>query len=167
LIFAESLVLSGLAGAAGIPFAIAGIRAMVSLAPSPIPRIGEGGAGLVADWRVLMFACAVSLLTAARCSVLPAITASAQDIVGALKEAHRARSRRSRARQAALVIGQLALAVVLTIGAGLLMRTWWALATVDRGFDPRNVRSSSDRSHPEPGWSRACLTRGERGHSRL
>ena len=107
-IFAESLVLSAVAGAAGIPLAIAGIRAIVSLAPSPLPRIGDGGAGLVADWRVLLFVSVVTLLTAALCSVLPAITASAQDVVGALKEAHRGRSRRSSARQAALVIGQLA-----------------------------------------------------------
>ncbi len=138
-IFFETLVLSVVAGAASIPLGIAAIRAMVSLVPSPIPRIGEGGAGLAAEWRIVLFTSVVSVVTAALCSVLPAITASRSDVVGALKEAHGTRSRRSIGRQRALVVGQLALAVVLTIGAGLLMRTWWALATVDRGFDPHHV----------------------------
>lgn len=138
----EGLVLSGLATGFGIVLGIDGIRALVSLAPGTIPRIGDGGSGLVADWRLAAFACVVSIATALACTMLPALASSSASPVSMLRDGSSGTTphhRKGAMSLAALVTGEIALAVVLTIGAGLLARTWWGLDTADRGFDPDNV----------------------------
>ena len=112
---------------------------LIGMGAGDIPRI----AGAVTlDWRMLAFALVLSMGTGVLFGILPALSsASATQAVIALKESEARISKdpsRSRARSV-LVVAEVALALVLLAGAGLLIRTFWALRTVDPGFDAHNV----------------------------
>ena len=137
----ESLLVSVAGGALGLGVGYAGIRAMLWVAPSQIPRIGQNATGIALDGLVLLFTLAVSVGTGILFGILPALAASRIDLIAAFKDGgtsadsgwHRARA------QSVLVVSEIVLALVLLVGAGLLIRTFIALREVDRGFDPRNV----------------------------
>jgi predicted permease len=137
----ESVLLFLAGGAAGLLLGTIGVHAMLALNPGNIPRIGEHGAAVALDWRVLAFTVAVSLLTGISFGLIPALGISRADLISGLKETT-SRSgtgfRQNRARSL-LVVGEMALAVVLLIGAALLIRTFIALRTVDPGFNTHNV----------------------------
>ena len=147
----ESMALSLMGGALGAALGSIGIRAFLSLYPNTplgvalnpvnIPRIGQAGSAVVLDWRVLSFTILVSLLTGVLFGLLPALQASSADLSTALKESS-GRSgtgfRQSKTRSA-LVISEMTLALVLLIGAALLIRTSIALRSVEPGFDSHNV----------------------------
>jgi predicted permease len=137
----ESIALSMLGGALGLILGFAGVRALLAVSPGDIPRIGEHGAAVGIDWRVLCFSLGISLLTGVVFGLFPAIGASRPDLNSALKESSNRSGtgfRQSKARSL-LVISEVSLALVLLIGAALLIRTFIALRHVNPGFNGHNV----------------------------
>jgi predicted permease len=128
----ESALLALLAGGAGVLLAGWGIRALVALAPPGIPRIDE----VAVDWRVLGFVSLVSIAATFIFGLAPAWQASRVDLNEVLKLGARGSvSARGGGRvRAALVVFETAAAVVLLIGAGLLIRSFASLSRVDLGF---------------------------------
>ena len=137
----ETVVLSIVGGGLGLAIGAVGIRALLALNPGDIPRIGPRGSGVTLDWRVLTFTLLVSVTTGLLFGAWPALRASRTNLTEALLS----RGRRSlnvlrlRSARALLVTAELALALVLLVGAALLMRTFVALRAADRGFDPHDV----------------------------
>ncbi len=137
----ESVLLSAMGGVAGLVLGAVGVRALLAVNPGNIPRIGEDGSAVTLDWTVLGVTLLLSLLTGVLFGLVPALHASRVDINSTLKEAtSRSGSgmRQNKARSV-LVIAEMALAIVLLVGAGLLLRTFSALHNVPPGFDPHNV----------------------------
>jgi putative ABC transport system permease protein len=133
----ESLLLSLAGGALGLLLAAWGVGALVALSPPNLIGSQEVGVSLP----VLGFTFGVSLLTGVVFGLMPALEAARFDPNEALKETGRgntggARSRRARA---ALVVSEIALALVLLVGAGLMIRSFTRLQAVDPGFDPKNL----------------------------
>lgn len=137
----ESVLLSFLGGAVGLLIGSWGVSALLAMNPGNIPRIGVAGAAVTVDWRVLVFTLGISLLTGILFGLVPALNASRPDLSATLKEStSRSGSglRQNKAR-AVLVVTEVALALVLLVGAALLIRTFVALRNVNPGFDGRNV----------------------------
>jgi predicted permease len=137
----ESVLLSVTGGILGLVLGYAGLRGLLAMSPGDIPRIGEHGGAVSIDWRVLAFTLGVSLLTGILFGLFPAIGASRPDLNSTLKESsNRAGTgfHQSKARSL-LVISEVSLAMVLLIGAALLIRTFLALHRVNPGFDPHNI----------------------------
>ena len=129
-LFAECLLLALTAGACGLAIGYAGIRALVAAIPGALP-----GVEVTAHAPVLVFALTVSALTAVGFGLLPALRASRVDLATVLKDAGpEVAGGRGHQRQSLLVVAELALAIVLLVGAGLLSRTFVATRTLDRGF---------------------------------
>ena len=137
----ESVLLSVTGGILGLVLGYVGLRALLVMSPADIPRIGEHGGAVTIDWRVLAFTLGVSLFTGILFGLFPAIGASRPDLNSTLKESsNRAGTgfHQSKARSL-LVISEISLAMVLLIGAALLIRTFLALHQVNPGFDPHNL----------------------------
>jgi predicted permease len=137
----ESVLLSIAGGALGLALGMAGIRALLAVNTAGLPRVGEAGAVVTVDWRVLAFALGISVGTGLVFGLIPALQASAADLHGTLKESSsRAGTgfRQNRTRSV-LVVAEVALALVLLIGSALLVRTFVALRNVDPGFDASGV----------------------------
>ena len=137
----ESLVLSLIAGIAGVVAAAGALGFIVRFVPSKIPRLSE----INVDWRVLLFGLLISVTTGLVFGFAPAIQSAKADLVSAIREGAWGSgygSKTSRLR-GALIISELALAVVLLIGAGLLLRTFWFLLREDPGFNPDKVVAAS------------------------
>jgi predicted permease len=141
----ESLALSLVGGLLGLLMGFAGLRLLLSMSPSDIPRIGENGSAVVLDLRVLLFTLGVSLLTGIVFGLVPAISASLPNLATSLNESS-SRSglgfRHGKIRSI-LVIGEMALALVLVIGAALLIRTFLKLEDVNPGFTTHNVLTAT------------------------
>jgi predicted permease len=133
----ESLVLATLSGVAGLAFATIGVRVLAAWNPSSIPRV----AGVSVDWRVLAFTALVALVTTMVFSLAPAVRLVRADVTDAMKEgsANATTGGGRRRFRNALVVVEMALAVVLLIGAGLMLRTLWSLQRIDLGFNPSGV----------------------------
>jgi putative ABC transport system permease protein len=130
---AEGIVLAVTAAVAGTVVAAAGVRALVALAPAEIPRIATA----TVDLRVLGVTLLVSLIAGIVFGAVPWIQAFRVDLQGFLKGegGHGASAGRDRGRvRSALVVAEFALAVMLVIGAGLLIKSFWRLQHVDAGF---------------------------------
>ena len=134
LLFAESLVLAISGGALGITLAVWGVRALVPLYPTGLPRAAE----IRLSAPVLAFSMLLSLGTAVLVGLAPALRASRTDLNAALKSGARARGRRTGRLRATLVVAQVAIAMVLLTGAGLLVKSF-VLRTRVSGFNPSNV----------------------------
>ncbi|HVF43312.1 MAG TPA: ABC transporter permease, partial [Pyrinomonadaceae bacterium] len=133
----ESLMLALAGGAAGLLLALWGTDVLVAAGPADIPRVSQAGL----DARVLSFTLLVSVSTGVLFGLVPALQASRPDLTGALKEGSRGSTeglRRNRFRSA-LVVAEVAVSLVLLIGAGLLMRSFVRLMQTDPGFDPARV----------------------------
>jgi putative ABC transport system permease protein len=133
----ESLVLAIAGGVAGAGLAWAGVKYLVSLNPESVPRLAE----VRVDGPVLFFALGVSVLTGLLFGLAPALHSARSEPVTALKEAGRgagggAARRRTRA---VLTVAEVALAVALLAGAGLLVRSFAKLTSVDPGFEPAHL----------------------------
>jgi len=137
----ESFLLSATGGVAGLFLGIVGIRALLALNAVNLPRIGDHGSAVTADWRVLSFTALVSLVTCVLSGLVPALQVSRADLSEALKESASriGTSFRENKARSLLVFGEVALAVILLAGAGLLIRTFIALRSVNPGFDPHHV----------------------------
>ena len=137
----ESVLLAVAGGVLGLILGFVGVRALLALNPGDIPRIGEHGAAIGIDWRVLLFTLGVSVFTGILFGLFPAIGAARPDLNTTLKESsNRAGTgfRQSKGRSL-LVISEVSLALILLIGAALLIRTYIALRNVNPGFDPHQV----------------------------
>jgi putative ABC transport system permease protein len=144
----ESLMLALAGGALGAVLAMWGTDLIVSFSPADITRIAETRL----DARVLAFTALVSVLTGAVCGLAPALGVSRERLAEALKEGGRSSTgglRSGRARRL-LVVVEVSLALVLLVGAGLLIRTLMRLQTVALGFDPRNVLTMTVAKSPSP-----------------
>ena len=141
----ESLALSLVGGLLGLLIGFAGLRLLLSMSPSDIPRIGENGSAVVLDLRILLFTLGVSLFTGILFGLVPAISASRPNLAASLNE-NSSRSglgfRHGKIRSL-LVISEMALALVLVIGAALLIRTFLKLEDVDPGFTTHNVLTAA------------------------
>jgi putative ABC transport system permease protein len=133
----ESVVLASLGGVLGVAAAYWAIALLKRVAPSVLPRLET----VAVDGWVLAFAVAVTIVTAAATGLVPALRAARPDLTDALKEGSGgAGTGRARQRlRAALVVGEIALAVILVVGAGLLIRSLWELRAVNPGFDPEGL----------------------------
>jgi putative ABC transport system permease protein len=131
----ESLLLGLFGGVVGILFAIWGLDVTLGLMPEGAPRAGE----IRIDWVVLAFAVGCTLATSLLFGLAPILHTRVQDLHGSLKEGQRsATSPRQRFRRA-LVVSEVALAVVLVIGCGLMIRSFSRLSQVDVGLRPDHL----------------------------
>ena len=137
----ESVLLAVAGGLLGLLLGFLGVRALLAMSPAGLPRIGENGAAVGLDWRVLAFTLGISLVTGIVFGLFPAFAASRTDLNSSLKESSNRSGtgfRQGKAR-ATLVVSEVSLALVLLIGAALLIRTFVALHEVNPGFDAHNV----------------------------
>ncbi len=133
----ESTVLALAGGAAGLLFAWVGMKLLLALKPAAL----QDFSAIHMDNAVFLFVFAVSLLTGIVFGLVPAWSAARANITDSLREGARisgAGAPRSRLRNV-LVASEFALALVLLVGAGLLIKAFWRLSSVDPGFDPANV----------------------------
>ncbi len=137
----ESVVLSVAGGALGLVFGIVGIRALLAVNTANLPRVGEDGALVGVDWRVLAFTLLVSMGTGIIFGLIPALHRSKADLTSTLKESagRSGTGFRQNKMRSILVVSEVALALVLLIGSALVIRTAIALNRVDPGFDSHNV----------------------------
>ena len=137
----ESVLLSLAGGVAGLALGLIGIRALLAINTAGLPRLGEKGTLVGADWRVLVFTLLVSVATGILFGLIPALQSSRADLSATLKESggRTGTGFRQNKVRSLLVIAEVALALVLLVGSALLIRTSVALAGVDPGFDPDNV----------------------------
>jgi putative ABC transport system permease protein len=133
----ESLLLALSGGALGLLLATWGTELLLALSPENIPRLAD----VHVDGRVLAFTALAALLTGVIFGLLPGLHATRPDLVESLKESGRGTTdglRRNRLRSA-LVVAEVALALVPLVGAGLLIRSFLLLQRVNPGLDPHNV----------------------------
>lgn len=133
----ESSLIAGIAGAMGVGVAAVTIRALVSFGPSDLPRLSEIAVGPTE----LAFAVLLIAFIALFCSAVPALRIGRVQLANSLREGGRAGTAgRTRQRvRGALVAAQIALALVVLAGSGLLVRTFQRLSAVKPGFEPENV----------------------------
>jgi predicted permease len=136
----ESVLLASIGGALGLLLAYAADR-LLTVETAHYHRFSVPNASVInIDWRVLFFSLAVTLATGILFGLAPAVTASRTDLNECLKEGVTSTPESGRRRlRNSLVISEVALALVLLTGAGLLIRTFLRLLQVDLGFDPTNV----------------------------
>jgi predicted permease len=176
----EGILLSLVGAAFGMLLAFAGLRVLVATNAGSIPRVGE----IDIDWQVLLFTLAVSVLTGIVFGLAPILHMRAVSLHATLKAAAGRVSAASAAQRfrSMLVTAELALALVLLIGSGLMVKAFWKLQEVNAGFDPTNVlslrlslpatnyrdapaisgfyKSLSDRVNALPGVISAAVVRG-------
>jgi putative ABC transport system permease protein len=140
-ILTESILLSLTGGAIGVFAGYFGVRALLDVNPVTLPRIGDHAEAISLDWRILLFAFGMSLFAGAISGIIPATKASRADPAATINEgaarsgvgAHGTKTR------SILVICEMALAMVLLVGAALLIRTFRNTSTVNPGFQMHNV----------------------------
>jgi len=137
----ESVLLAVTGGALGLGLGFLGVRWLLAISPAGLPRVGEDGAAVGLDWRVLGFTLLVSCVTGVLFGLFPAFSVSRTDLNSTLKESSNrsGTSFRTGKTRAILVVTEVALALVLLVGAALLIRTFVALRAVNTGFDAHNV----------------------------
>ena len=137
----ESVVLSLAGGGFGLALGYLGVRVLPAISPADIPRMGANGSAIALSWRIFLFAFVVSVFTGILFGLIPALDASRADVSSVVKDSPSQSGmgfRGSRGRST-LCIVEMALALILLAGAGLLIRTFVAMRTADRGFDESNV----------------------------
>jgi predicted permease len=135
----ESVVLALAGGIAGLAIARWGTQVVLAAVPGGLPRMENIG---VDGW-VLAFTLGVSLVTGIVFGLAPALQVSVTDLHETLKEGSRGSTPGHRRLRNLLVVSEVAAALVLLAGAGLMLRTIWSLGTVNPGFDPRRVLTFS------------------------
>jgi predicted permease len=136
----ESMILSLASGIVGVLTAIAALH-FVQFLPARIPRLAE----VQVDWMVLAFALLVSLLAGLGFGLVPALQSSKAEIAVAIREGARGSgtSGKTNRLRGLLIASESALAVVLMVGAGLLLRTFWGLLQENPGFNPSRIVAAS------------------------
>jgi len=163
-LLSESVLLGVMGGALGVLLAFVLIRALPAVAPGDLPRIQEIGL----DLRVLGFAVVLSVATGLLFGLAPALQGSRVDVVRTINEAGAQsmggfRFMRGNRLRTTLVAAEVALAIVLLVGAGLLVRSFTTLVRVDPGYDPANVVTTQvslpQTKYPGPELQRAFWDR--------
>jgi putative ABC transport system permease protein len=132
----ESLLIGVAGGVAGLLLARAGVPVMLALAPAGrVPRASE----ISMDGRVLLFSLGLSVLTALVFGVIPALRVTRRDLARPMADAGRWATGGRTGLRGALVVAEMALALILLTGAGLLLKSFWRLQSVDPGFHPNNT----------------------------
>jgi predicted permease len=135
----ESTLLSVAGGALGLVVGVAGIRLLLSIDTGGLPRLGDLALAGLLDWRVALFALGISLATGLTFGLVPALVSARTDLNHVINRASRAGGIRGMRFRRGLVAAEVGLAVVLVIGAGLLIRTMIALGAVDLGFSTERL----------------------------
>lgn len=139
-LFVETLLLSVTGGAVGLGLAYLAMPAIRAMLDRQLPRSSE----LTLDGTVLMFTLAISMVTGILAGMVPALRSSRVDLNDTLKQGGRSNSQAGgRRTRNLLVISEVALSFVLLMGAGLMIRSLWALRHVNPGIDPRHVLTMS------------------------
>jgi putative ABC transport system permease protein len=133
----ESVVLATVSGALGLVLTYLGLKALIALAPDNVPRLNE----MSIDARVLVFTIGVSMITGIIFGLVPAFQSSKPDLNETLKEGGRGSTGGARGRRvrSILVVAEVAFALVLLTGAGLMIRSFLLLQEVKPGFNPENL----------------------------
>src|SRR5262249_6206335 len=134
----ESLLLAAAGGALGTLLAVWGVPLLVKFNPDGLPRLDD----VAVDWRILGFTLLISLLTGVIFGLAPALQTAKTDIQDTLKDGGRNQSAGAAGGgrlRGALVIAEVALSLLLLIGAGLLLRSFWRVLSIDTGLDAENV----------------------------
>ena len=140
----ESVLLALAGGAIGLIIATSGLQAALKVLPEALPRAGD----VHLDGRVLLFTLAASLLTGILFGLAPAFKTSSANLQQTLREGGRGASAAHHRTQTLFVVAEVALALVLLAGAGLMVRSLAALWGVDPGFDPHNVLAFRSAAPP-------------------
>jgi predicted permease len=141
----ESVLLAGIGGVVGFALGSWGVRALLLLVPGNIPRMtaADGVSTVVPplDWRVATFTIGIALLTGILFGLLPAWHISKTDLASSLKEGggRSGTGRRQNLARSILVIAEIALALVLLVGAALMIRTFKGLSAVNPGIDTHHI----------------------------
>jgi putative ABC transport system permease protein len=149
----ESALLAIAGGALGLALAEWGTRAVLAALPTALPRGDE----IALNFHVLVFALGVSLIAAVLFGLVPALKTAKPGLHETLKEAGRGSSSRRHRTQSALAGVEIAMALVLLIGAGLMIRSLAALWRIDPGFDPHNVLTFSLNLSPAHSTNAAAI----------
>ena len=146
-LLSESLLLAFVGGVAGLLLALWGVDLLVALGPVDLPRLKE----VAVDGRALGFTFALSVLTGVICGVAPALQASKPDLTESLKEGGKGAGAdpRHRRLRSLLVVSEVTLALVLLVGAGLMIKSFIVLQRVDPGFTAENLLSLRVMLPPE------------------
>jgi putative ABC transport system permease protein len=132
LFLTESLILAATGAALGLIIAVASVRGLLAWSPIRIPRAD----GVGVDFSVLLFATIVAVVTAVAFGLVPAVFMSRAELQDALKDGAKGAGTRGRKLRSGLVVAEVALAVILLSGAGLLIRSVEKLLAVNAGLDP-------------------------------
>src|SRR5215218_8862528 len=156
----ESLILAVAGGVLGLGLAWAGVKLLVTLRPDNVPRLLD----IHVDATVLAFALGLSLVTGFLFGLAPALQLARSEPILALQEGGGGRTGGGRARRRVangLTVAEVAVALVLLVGAGLLLRSFAKLTSVDPGFDPRNVTAAQvslpEQDYPDEARRRIAL----------
>jgi len=153
----ESLLLTLSGAALGLAFAVWITRTLVALMPASIPRVHEVGL----NWTVLAFTLSIAILTGIVFGIAPALIASRTDFSNNLKEGGRSQMQGPQHHRirGTLVVTEVALAMILLVGAGLLLRSFHRVLETDPGFQPEHVLTASlnlpERQYKEPAQIRS------------
>ena len=141
----ESILLAVAGGVVGVALGWWGIKATAATVPLEVQQYIPGFGAIVLDWRALAVASLVSMLAGVTFGLVPAVSGSAVDLNTALKDAGRSESPRSRMRvlRNALVVGEIALALMLVTGAALMATTFRRLSEGDPGFRTSNMLTAT------------------------
>jgi predicted permease len=132
----ESVLMAAVGGTLGLLFAAGGLSLLKSTLPADTPRLADVGM----DWRVLLFTAILVIFTGMVSGIAPAFQSTRAELAESLKAGGRGATLSTGRRvRSTLVVGELALAVLLVCGAGLLIRSLWGLSHVDPGFCSDNV----------------------------
>jgi putative ABC transport system permease protein len=153
----ESLAVASIGGGLGVAVALAAVPLLIALSPQDVPRLGDVGVSLP----VLALAVMVTVLSGVATAFAPALSARRRSPREALLGASRQWVAGGSRLRSVLVAGEVGLALVLLIGAGLLVRSFRALQAVPLGYDPENVLAvdagPSEREYPKPEEQRAYV----------
>ncbi len=139
-VITESLFLSSLGGIAGTVLAVVLTRLSPAFLPESLPELGD----VSVNWPVLIFAALVTALTGLICGLAPAIESLRINLLDSLREGERSTGQRSQHRtRTALVVTEIALAMVLLVGSALFLRSLARMLAVDPGFEPAHVLKAS------------------------
>jgi len=132
----ESVLLASIGGMLGLAFAVEGLAFLKSLLPADTPQL----MAVHMDWRVLAFTAGLAILTGLFVGLAPALQVSRGALINSLKSGGRGTAVSvSQRLRSALVVGEIALAVLLVIAAGLMIRSFWALSHLNPGFHPEHI----------------------------
>ena len=131
----ESILLAFAGGALGLLLASWGVKLIIAISPNSIPRAREIGM----DNRVLIFTITIAALTGILFGLVPALQASKPDLNETLKDAGRGSTGRRHALRHSLVVAQVTITMMLLVGAGLMVRSFYRLQQVDPGFNADNL----------------------------